>query len=220
MLRKTRLFTCAPVRTAALCGRDRSGGAAVPERSEGMQAKDGTTDSPIFCSLRKQTDKKPPGNLKSEQTQKGKKMTIRRANENGIPRIIDLLGQVLQIHAEIRPDIFIPGTTKYMDAELSEMLKDGSKPIYVAASGRELYYHTWEKSGSTHYYEVDFLISDGSKIDALEIKSSGTGKHESIKEFCRKFSQNINRAYLISQKDSGNEENLLLKPFYLVPFLT
>ncbi|WP_288983466.1 AAA family ATPase [uncultured Treponema sp.] len=90
----------------------------------------------------------------------------------------------------------------------------------IAASGRELYYHTWEKSGSTHYYEVDFLIPDGSKIDALEIKSSGTGKHESIKEFCRKFSQNINRAYLISQKDSGNEENLLLKPFYLVPFLT
>lgn len=89
----------------------------------------------------------------------------------------------------------------------------------IAASGRELYYHTWEKTGSTHYYEVDFLISDGSKIDALEIKSSGTGKHESIKEFCRKFSQNINRAYLISQKDVGNEENLLLKPFYLVPFL-
>lgn len=90
----------------------------------------------------------------------------------------------------------------------------------IAASGRELYYHTWEKDGSTHYYEVDFLISDGSKIDALEIKSSGSGKHESIREFCRKFSQNISKAYLISQKDSGNEENLLLKPFYLVPFLT
>lgn len=90
----------------------------------------------------------------------------------------------------------------------------------IAASGRELYYHTWEKDGSTHYYEVDFLISDGSKIDALEIKSSGSGKHESIKEFRRKFSQNISKTYLISQKDVGNEENLLLKPFYLVPFLT
>lgn len=89
----------------------------------------------------------------------------------------------------------------------------------ISASGRELYYHTWEKDGSTHYYEVDFLISDGSKIDALEIKSSGSGKHESIREFCRKFSQNISKAYLISQKDVGNEENLLLKPFYLVPFL-
>lgn len=89
----------------------------------------------------------------------------------------------------------------------------------IAASGRELYYHTWEKSGSTHYYEVDFLISDGSKIDALEIKSSGSGKHESINEFRKKFSQNINKTYLISQKDVGSEENLLLKPFYLVPFL-
>ena len=89
----------------------------------------------------------------------------------------------------------------------------------IAATGRELYYHTWGKDGSTHYYEVDFLVSDGSKIDALEIKSSGTGKHESIKEFCRKFSQNINKAYLISQKDSGNEENILLRPFYFVPFL-
>lgn len=89
----------------------------------------------------------------------------------------------------------------------------------IAAAGRELYYHTWEKHGSTHYYEVDFLISEGSKINVLEIKSSGSGKHESIKEFCKKFSQNTNQAYLISQKDAGKEENLLLKPFYLLPFL-
>ncbi len=89
----------------------------------------------------------------------------------------------------------------------------------IAATGRELFYHTWGKNESTHYYEVDFLISEGSKVNAFEIKSSGVGKHESIKEFCRKFSQNINKAYLISQKDVGKEENLLLKPFYLMPFL-
>ena len=89
----------------------------------------------------------------------------------------------------------------------------------IAASGRELYYHTWEKKGSTHYYEVDFLVSEGCKINAFEIKSSGSGKHESIREFCNKFSQNISKAYLISQKDAGKEENLLLKPFYLLPFL-
>lgn len=89
----------------------------------------------------------------------------------------------------------------------------------IAASGRELYYHTWEKSGSTHYYEVDFLTSEGSKLNAFEIKSSGSGKHESIKEFCRKFSQNVNKAYLISQKDIGMEDNLMFKPFYLMPLL-
>ena len=89
----------------------------------------------------------------------------------------------------------------------------------IASSGRELFYHTWEKNKSTHYYEVDFLVSEGSKINAFEIKSSGTGKHESITEFSKKFSQNINKIYLISQKDVGKEENLLLKPFYFTPFL-
>lgn len=89
----------------------------------------------------------------------------------------------------------------------------------IAASGRELFYHTWEKSGSTHYYEVDFLISEGSKVNAFEIKSSGSGKHESIKVFDKKFSKNVHDIYLLSQKDVGKEENLLLKPFYLTPFL-
>ena len=89
----------------------------------------------------------------------------------------------------------------------------------IVASGRELYYHTWKKKDSTHYYEVDFLISEGSKINAFEIKSSGTGKHESITEFSRKFSKNVKNIYLISQKDIGKEENLQLRPFYLMPFL-
>ena len=89
----------------------------------------------------------------------------------------------------------------------------------IAASGRELYYHTWEKPGSTHYYEVDFLISEGSKINAFEVKSSGTGKHESIRMFYKKFAQNVHNIYLLSQKDAGREENLILKPFYLMPFL-
>lgn len=90
----------------------------------------------------------------------------------------------------------------------------------ITASGRELYYHTWEKKGSTHYYEVDFLTSEGSKINAFEIKSSGSGKHESIRVFYKKFSKNVHSIYLLSQKDVGKEENLLLKPFYLMPFLT
>lgn len=89
----------------------------------------------------------------------------------------------------------------------------------IASTGRELYYHTWEKKDSTHYYEVDFLVSDKSKINAFEIKSSGLGKHESINEFCAKYSKNVNKSYLISQKDVGKDGSLFLKPFYLVPFI-
>ena len=50
-------------------------------------------------------------------------MRIRKAEEKGIPRIMELLGQVLEIHADIRPDIFIPGISKYTVTELAELLK-------------------------------------------------------------------------------------------------
>ena len=65
-------------------------------------------------------------------------MNIRRAAEKDIPKITELLGQVLQIHADIRPDIFIPGTTKYTHEELAEMLKEETKPIYVAADENDV----------------------------------------------------------------------------------
>ena len=42
------------------------------------------------------------------------------------------------IHADIRPDIFIPGTTKYTEDELKEMLKDDTKPVYVAADENDV----------------------------------------------------------------------------------
>ena len=89
----------------------------------------------------------------------------------------------------------------------------------IAASGRELYYHTWEKKDSTHYYEVDFLTAHGDKIDAFEVKASGVGKHESITEFYKKYSQSVYGLYILSQKDMGHVDNLLLRPLYLTPFL-
>ena len=64
-------------------------------------------------------------------------MNIRRAKEKDIERVMELLGQVLQIHADIRPDIFIPGTTKYTKDELAEMIKDDTKPIYVAVDEKD-----------------------------------------------------------------------------------
>ena len=65
-------------------------------------------------------------------------MNIRSAKEKDIPRILELLGQVLQIHADIRPDIFIPNTTKYTESELQALLKDGRKPIYVAVNAEDV----------------------------------------------------------------------------------
>ena len=65
-------------------------------------------------------------------------MNIRRAGEKDIPRLIELLQQVLDIHAKIRPDIFIAGTTKYTDDELLQMILDDTNPIYVAVDEKDL----------------------------------------------------------------------------------
>lgn len=89
----------------------------------------------------------------------------------------------------------------------------------IAASGREPYYHTWGKQGSTHYYEIDFLISDGSKIFPIEVKSAATGKHESITEFRQKYSKHVKDSYIISQKDVEKKDDIIFLPVYLTPFL-
>ena len=59
-------------------------------------------------------------------------MQIRRAIIDDIDRLLALLSQVLEVHAELRPDLFVSGTTKYSREDLKEMLKDENKPIYVA----------------------------------------------------------------------------------------
>ena len=61
-------------------------------------------------------------------------MKIRKAEEKDIPRLLALLGQVLQIHAEIRPDIFIPDTTKYTVSELAELLNPCLSMIFALTS--------------------------------------------------------------------------------------
>ena len=43
-------------------------------------------------------------------------MKIRKAEERDIPRLLALLGQVLQIHAEIRPDILFPAPPNTLSA--------------------------------------------------------------------------------------------------------
>ncbi|MCD8074955.1 MAG: DUF4143 domain-containing protein [Lachnospiraceae bacterium] len=90
----------------------------------------------------------------------------------------------------------------------------------LTAAGRELYYHTWEKEGSSHYYEIDFLISNGSKVSAIEVKSSGTGKHESLIGFAEKYAKNSRDSIIISQKDIDRKGGLMYLPVYLTPFLT
>ena len=64
-------------------------------------------------------------------------MNIRRAQEKDLGKVLELLSQVLEIHAAIRPDIFIPGTTKYTREELLDIFADDNRPVYVAVDASD-----------------------------------------------------------------------------------
>ena len=65
-------------------------------------------------------------------------MHIRRAEEKDIEKMLDLLSQVLEIHAAIRPDLFVPGSTKYTREELIPMFSDENRRIYVAVDNDDI----------------------------------------------------------------------------------
>ena len=57
---------------------------------------------------------------------------IRKAEEKDIPRVLELLSQVLEVHAVIRPDLFVSGTRKYTEANLRQVFADENRPVFVA----------------------------------------------------------------------------------------
>ena len=59
-------------------------------------------------------------------------MNIRNAEKKDAKRIVSLLSQVLELHAEIRPDIFQTGTTKYTETEVDALINNESRRTYVA----------------------------------------------------------------------------------------
>ena len=88
----------------------------------------------------------------------------------------------------------------------------------LTASGNKLFYYTWPKD-ETHYYEIDFLLSRGAKLHPIEVKSSGYKSHKSLDVFCQKYSHVVERRYLIYTKDLKKDEETLLLPVYMTPFL-
>lgn len=59
-------------------------------------------------------------------------MKIERAQENDMNGINRLLYQVLMVHHNGRPDLFMADAKKYTDEELKNLIADDQKPIFVA----------------------------------------------------------------------------------------
>lgn len=89
----------------------------------------------------------------------------------------------------------------------------------LRANGDNLFYHTFYKDGSTHPYEVDFLISRDNKLCPIEVKSSSNATHTSLDMFYEKYSSRIKTRYLLYTKDVKKEKDIVCLPLFLVPFI-
>lgn len=88
----------------------------------------------------------------------------------------------------------------------------------LRAMGDKLFYYTFPKD-ETHFYEIDFLLSRGNKLCPIEVKSSGYKTHTSLDAFCQKYSDRISQRYLIYTKDLQKDEQTILLPVYMTPFV-
>lgn len=89
----------------------------------------------------------------------------------------------------------------------------------LIAKGNNLFYYTMESETSNHLYEVDFLISSGTKICPIEVKSGNYRGHKSLDKFCEKYSSRVRDKYIVHTKDYKWENGINYIPVYMVPFL-
>ena len=105
--------------------------------------------------------------------------SIRLANEADIPRLEDLLYQVHGLHAEGRPDIFIPGCKKYTSDQLREILSDPvSTPVFVAIADGVLVGYCFcirQVQTAASMQKISTLYIDDLCVDAA-MRGQGFGK--------------------------------------------
>ena len=104
---------------------------------------------------------------------------IRLALESDIPRLEDLLYQVHGLHAEGRPDIFIPGCKKYTANQLREILADPvNTPVFVAIADGVLVGYCFcirQVQSAASMQKISTLYIDDLCVDAA-MRGKGFGK--------------------------------------------
>lgn len=117
-------------------------------------------------------------------------MNIREAEIRDIARIMELLSQVLEVHAVRRPDLFRSGTTKYSESELAEILNDSERPVFVAESEGEVcgyafcvFQHHEERNtpNFTTLYIDDLCVDENCRGEHI-----GTALYEYVLDFAKR----------------------------------
>ena len=91
----------------------------------------------------------------------------------------------------------------------------------LVSNGHKLYFYTrYNEEKHRNDIEIDFLLTTGNKVSQklipLEVKSSKSYKAESMKKFIEKFSNRIDKAYIIHPKNlSIREDGIICIPAYM-----
>ncbi|MBR5454005.1 MAG: GNAT family N-acetyltransferase [Clostridia bacterium] len=111
---------------------------------------------------------------------------IRAAEERDIPGIGKLLEGICDLHADGSPDLFNHGGRKYSDGELAELLRDETRPIWVAEADGDLLGYAFciikSTSGEGALKACRTLYIDDLCVDPV---SRGMGVGRRLFEFCR-----------------------------------
>ena len=103
-----------------------------------------------------------------------------------------------------------------LSANLGYVYENVTAQILVSR-GRKLFYYTFPTENH-HVYEVDFLISKGSKITPIEVKSSSYKAHKSLDEFLHKYSAKTTSPIIVFTKDYHKDGIITFLPIYMLPF--
>ena len=137
----------------------------------------------------------------------GARINIRPAAIRDIPAVHRLLGQVLEIHAAIHPDIFISGTRKYTDEELREIFENDETPVFVAVDDADLvkgycFCILQESKGTNCTYPQKTLY-----IDDLCVDETARGQHvgQALLTFVKAFAVRVGCNRMTLNVWAGND---------------
>ena len=119
-------------------------------------------------------------------------MNIVRAETRHIPGMLRLLGQVGQVHHEIRPDIFRDGALKYDASALETLLQDENKPIFIGEEQGQVVGYCFcvlkdYRGSGVQTDRVELYIDDLCVEESLRGQGIATALYRYVKAFAREI---------------------------------
>lgn len=143
---------------------------------------------------------------------------IRKAELKDIDDILKLLGEVLELHAEFRPDIFVSGTTKFTYKDIEEKINNGDL-IFVYEKDNKVVGHLFadieEVTSINQVKRKELYIGDLCVLDGYRHLGIATSLYNHIK----KYAKDNGISYITLKVWEGNSATKFYEKLGLTPRL-